>query len=406
MWCNLGLLVVILFHGIHGAYVEIGYSWSNITFEGLDLKSYKPRHNVPTAFAYDATGHKIFITIPRRLSGVPYTVAELDTVKHPGYPIDRAPELDKFSGKSSKDFVSAYQPVIDECRRLWILDVGQVEYSGDNSQKYSKQKPALIVYDLNKSNYPEVGRYELSDNVATSPTTFGGYAVDVTNNKGDCSQTFVYITNFGENSLVVFDQKTKNSWKFTDKSFEPDKESTFSHFNNQSDKYKVGLFGITLGDRDNAGNRPAYYIAGSSTKVYSVNTKQLKTKGTTLTPKLHGDRGKHTDAIALAYDSVHKVIFFAESDTRQVSCWHVDMELKPENTDVIYSYARFIFGTDISIDSENYLWFLSNGYPPINDAEKLKFDNRKIRLMRVATERVVKYAKCNPNYKAPPSIPV
>nr|ANW11469.1 LolYLWc [Bichromomyia olmeca] len=401
----ISFLAVILFQGIHGAYVEIEYSWSNITYEGLDIKSYKPRYNVPTAFAYDAVNHKLFLTIPRRLPYVPYTVAELDTIRHPGFPVERAPQLSKFSGKSKKDFVPVYQPVIDECRRLWILDVGAIEYNGDDANKYPKQKPALIVHDLTKNNNPEIARYEIPKNVAAKPTAFGGFAVDVNKKNGDCSQTFVYITNFEENSLVVFNQKTKTSWKFTDKTFRPDKESTFSHLGDQT-TYKVGIFGITLGDRDKKGDRPAYYIAGSSTKVYSINTKQLKTKGTKLKPKLHGDRGKHTDAIALAYDAKHRVIFFAESDTRQVSCWHIDMPLKPENTDVIYSYARFIFGTDISIDSENNLWFLSNGYPPIENAEKLKFYERKIRLMRVDTDIVLKHAKCNLNYKKPQEIPV
>nr|BAM69185.1 hypothetical protein [Lutzomyia ayacuchensis] len=397
--------VVFLSQGIHGAYVETGYSWSNITFEGLDTKDYKPRNNIPTAFAHDPEGYKLFISIPRRLPQVPYTMAELNTVMHPGYPVERAPKLSKFTGQSSKDLVSVYQPVIDDCRRLWIVDTGAVEYSGDDAGKYKTQKPAVIVYDLKKDHYPEIGRYELPDSVASKPTSFGGFAVDVINTKGDCTESFVYITNFEENTLIVFDQTSKDAWKFSHDSFKPDKESKFSHLREQA-TYKVGLFGITLGDRDKQGNRPAYYIAGSSTKVYSVNTKELKTKGGSLNPTLHGDRGPHTDAVALAYDPGHKVIFFAESDTRQVSCWHVQTELKPENTDVIYSYARFIFGTDISVDKKGTLWFMSNGYPPIKDAEKLKFYDRKIRLMRVNTYNVLPYSKCNPDYKGPQGIPV
>ncbi|XP_055680118.1 L-dopachrome tautomerase yellow-f2-like [Lutzomyia longipalpis] len=405
-------LAIVLFQGIHGAYVEIGYSLRNITFDGLDTDDYNPKFNIPTGLAVDPEGYRLFIAIPRRKPKVPYTVAELNMVMNPGFPVERAPSFEKFkkfNGEGKKDLVNVYQPVIDDCRRLWVLDIGKVEYTGGDADQYPKGKPTLIAYDLKKDHTPEIHRFEIPDDLYSSQVEFGGFAVDVVNTKGDCTESFVYLTNFKDNSLIVYDETQKKAWKFTDKTFEADKESTFSYSGEEQMKYKVGLFGIALGDRDEMGHRPAYYIAGSSTKVYSVNTKELKTENGQLNPQLHGDRGKYTDAIALAYDPEHKVLYFAESDSRQVSCWNVNMELKPDNTDVIFSSARFTFGTDILVDSKGMLWIMANGHPPVEDQEKIwkmRFVNRKIRIMKVDTERVFKYSRCNPNYKPPKEIEV
>nr|AGT96428.1 yellow-related salivary protein [Phlebotomus orientalis]AGT96461.1 yellow-related salivary protein [Phlebotomus orientalis] len=378
------IIAVVSLQGVVAFHVEREYAWKNITYEGIDPASYNIENSIPTAFAHDAASKKIFITVPRR-NQIPFTLTELDTTKHP----ERSPPLSKFPG--SDKLISVYQPVIDECRRLWIADVGQVEYKGDE-QKYPKQKAAIIAYDLTKDNYPEIDRYEIPNNVAGNSLGFGGFAVDVTNPKEGCGNTFVYITNFEDNTLIVYDQEKKDSWKISHGSFKPEHDSTLSH-NGEQYKYRVGIFGIALGDRDPEGNRPAYYIAGSSTKLFEISTKILKQKGAKFDPVNLGNRGPHSEAIALAYDPKTKVIFFAEADSRQISCWNIQKPLNHKNTDVIYASSKFIFGTDISVDSESQLWFLSNGQPPIDNL-KLTFDKPHIRLMRVDTAKAIRRTKC------------
>uniref|UniRef100_C6FWF1 Yellow-related salivary protein n=1 Tax=Phlebotomus arabicus TaxID=578135 RepID=C6FWF1_9DIPT len=379
------LFAVVSFHGAFAYHVEREYAWKNITYEGIDQASYNIENTIPTAFAHDAISKKIFITIPRRYPQVPITLTELDTSKHP----ERSPPLSKFPG--SDDLINVYQPVIDECRRLWIVDAGEVEYKGDE-QKYPKRSAAIIAYDLTKNNYPEIGRYEIPRKISGNPLGFGGFTIDVTNPTEGCGKTFIYITNFEENTLIVYDQEKKDSWKISHGSFKPEHDSVLTH-NGKEHKYKVGIFGITLGDRDPEGNRPAYYLGGSSTKLFEISTEYLKKKGAKFDPVRLGDRGPKTEAIALAYDPKTKVIFFAEADTRQVSCWNTQKPLNHKNTDVIYASAKFIYGTDISIDSESQLWFLSNGHPPVENL-KLSFDKPHIRLMRVDTEKSIRRTRC------------
>uniref|UniRef100_A0A1B0CBH0 Putative major royal jelly protein n=1 Tax=Lutzomyia longipalpis TaxID=7200 RepID=A0A1B0CBH0_LUTLO len=376
------IFTLVLFQGTLGADTQ-GYKWKQLLYNNVTPGSYNPDNMISTAFAYDAEGEKLFLAVPRKLPRVPYTLAEVDTKNSLGLLM----------------IVVAFG---------WLI-LGRWNTPVVMLINIPKEKPTLIAYDLKKDHTPEIHRFEIPDNLYSSQVEFGGFAVDVVNTKGDCTESFVYLTNFKDNSLIVYDETQRKAWKFTDKTFEADKESTFSYSGEEQMKYKVGLFGIALGDRDEMGHRPAYYIAGSSTKVYSVNTKELKTENGQLNPQLHGDRGGYTDAIALAYDPAHKVLYFAESDSRQVSCWNVNMELKPDNTDVIFSSARFAFGTDILVDSKGMLWIMANGHPPVEDQEKIwkmRFVNRKIRIMKVETERVFKYSRCNPNYKPPKEIEV
>uniref|UniRef100_A0A1B0GLZ9 Uncharacterized protein n=2 Tax=Phlebotomus papatasi TaxID=29031 RepID=A0A1B0GLZ9_PHLPP len=368
------------------------YEWSEIKLVGVRPNAYDSGNIVPTGVAYDAASKMLFFGIPRIYSRVPITFAQLSTRSYNSAEIPNPP-LDKFSGKSKQPLTSVYQPVIDDCRRLWVLDVGIVENEAER-KTYPIKKPSLIAFDLTKSNYPEIHRYELTGEAGKNPLGYGGFAVDVVNPKL-CSdknvKTYVYIANFDENSLIVYDKSKGQAWSLKDDSFKPEGVTTFT-LNGKEHKYTAGIFGIALGDRNKEGNRPAYYLAGSSTKLYRLDTKLLKKKGSKLEPKLIGDRGFKTEAIALAYDPETKVLFFAETDSRQVSCWNIKHELKPENVGVIYANPNFNFGTDIMVDSKGFLWFLSNGQPPID--EKMEYDVPQFRLMKVKTKRAIRGEKC------------
>nr|ABA43049.1 42 kDa yellow-related salivary protein SP03 [Phlebotomus perniciosus] len=378
------LIAVVSLQGVLAYDIEREYAWKNISFEGIDPASYSVKNSIVTGFAHDADSKKIFITIPR-LNPVPITLTELDTTKHP----EGSPPLSKFPG--SDKLISVYQPVIDECRRLWIVDAGQVEYKGDE-QKIPKKNAAIIAYDLTKDNYPEIDRYEIPNNVAGNPLGFGGFAVDVTNPKEGCGKTFVYITNFEDNTLIVYDQEKKDSWKISHDSFKPEHESILTH-NGAQHILKLGIFGITLGDLDEEGNRQAYYLGGSSTKLFRVNTKDLKKKAGQIEFTPLGDRGSHSEALALAYDPKTKVIFFIEYNSKRISCWNTQKSLNPDNIDVIYHSPDFIFGTDISMDSESKLWFFSNGHPPIENVQ-LTFDKPHFRLISMDTKKSIHGTKC------------
>uniref|UniRef100_F6K8S5 43.9 kDa salivary yellow-related protein n=1 Tax=Phlebotomus sergenti TaxID=85759 RepID=F6K8S5_9DIPT len=388
----LSVIALISFQLVFCDDVERAFAWKNITYENVKEGTYKPEDIIPTGVTHDAKSKKLYFGIPRLHPNIPYTLAELDTTKYNRSEV-RSPPLSKFNSQSKEKFTSIYQPVIDDCRRLWVLDVGKVDYHKKDNE-YPTKNPEIIAFDLNQPGNPEVHRYELTGDVAQTPLGFGGFAVDVINPKcTKTDETYVYITNFIDNTLIVYDMKNKDAWKFKDDSFKPDLKNTAFTHHGKEHPYTTGIFGIALGDRDKNGHRSAYYLAGSSTKLYNISTASLKEKDTHLKPTLLGERGFKTEAIALAYDPKTKVIFFVESNSRQVSCWNTQMELKPENTGVIYSNAYFVFGTDIMVDTDGILWFMANGHPPI-DEPKLEFHKRQIRLMEVPTHRAIRLQPC------------
>lgn len=253
-----------------------------------------------------------------------------------------SPSFKKFSGTSTKPLISVNQPVIDDCRRLWVLDIGIVENYAKR-EIYTVRNPALIAFDLDQLDLPEIHRYELTGELARTPLGYGELIVDIVNPQS-CNQdeTYVYITNFKDNNLIVYDKQKGDAWSFTDKTFEPERNSSYT-YRDKEYTFTAGIFAITLGDRDEKGDRTAYYLAGSGQNLYSVNTKSLKIKGVTLEPKLLGDRG--TASATLTYDPNTKVIFFAEQSS--VSCWNTQNKLESENMDTILTEKDFTYGTDI-----------------------------------------------------------
>nr|QHO60691.1 salivary yellow-related protein [Sergentomyia schwetzi] len=356
--------------------VKIVYNWTVVEYAGKPEADYQSASIVPMGFAHYVDDKKVFIAIPRKEPGILETLTEIDDDMK-----NKSPRIKPFSGKPTVPLVSIYQPVIDDCKRLWVLDAGSAEYTGHDAP--TAQRPAIIAFDLTNAEYKEIIRHEFT---SSEPLGFGGFAVDVVDPK-NCNEVFVYMTNFKENSLYIYDHTKENSWTINLKSFQPDKETVLENFT-----YEVGIFGIALGKRNAQLNRSAYYISGSSTVFWSIETNLLRVKAprNVYTPKKIGDRGDDTDAIALAYDPDTEVIFFAEVKKRRITCWKTSTPFNTDNMGVVYESDNLKFVTDISVDSAGDLWFLSNADPPTGT----KNPDDDILLLKVKASDAIQGTKC------------
>ncbi|GAB0096187.1 erythroid differentiation-related factor 1 [Sergentomyia squamirostris] len=358
-----------------GASPEIVYDWKKIDYEGVEKNNYKSENVIPTGIAHDANGKKVFIAVPRFHKGVPYTLTEVTDGSA------KNSQISPFSGKPTKELISIYQPVIDECQRLWVLDAGSAEYVEGAP---TPQNPAIIAFNLKENNYPEIIRHEFES--VTKPLGFGSFAVDVVDPE-KCNEVFVYITNFEEHHLYIYDNHKKTSWTVGHDSFKPAKVTKL-----ENSAFEVGIFSVALGERDTSGNRQAYYLSGSSTILWKVDTKFLKTESQTpLDVKKVGDRGQDTDSIALAYDPGSKVIFIAGSVKKQVTCWNTNKPFNADNLNVIYQNDKLTYLTDLSVDSAGDLWFFSNARHPINGTKNPEDD---FLLLKVNANDAIKNTKC------------
>lgn len=260
---------------------------------------------------------------------------------------------------SNSRLISTYEPVLDHCHRLWVLDTGVLEY---NSGNVIVKRPQLWTFDV--KNGPAraklIRRFDFPSTVIQDGTGLTGLAVDVVNR--NCEETFVYIPNQIDERIVVYDFYKDISWFFENFSFRGDSaESDFNHEGYDS-YYKAGVSTITLGpeERGSGHFRTIYYTAGSSTGEYSVSTRELRfpengplIKDVTLV----GYRGKDSQAMVHVFDEPSGVLFFAESQTGRVRCWNSRKPLRPENLVTVFESKHFIYGSYISVRLDLQLRF-------------------------------------------------
>ncbi|XP_055680092.1 L-dopachrome tautomerase yellow-f2-like [Lutzomyia longipalpis] len=272
---------------------------------------------------------------------------------------------------SSNDFriISVYEVMMDEkCNRAFFLDAGMVQY--DNVSTII-QKPAILVYDLpyngcQTRNFQLIRRVEFPDDLATmSPYSNFHMTLDFQSNQ--CDDLYIYVANFFGHLIVVYDYKRNDFWYFTGHpSFQPVASESYIVYDETLDfLLPVGIYTIALGYRDKNGDRPAYYVAGASTAQYVVSTKILKDKRKSPTNynanvfKIKGYRGCFSQASKMAVDYTYGVVFYAELQSRRISCWNVNKPLNPDNIGVIYESDEPFFPLAMFIDSHGYLWFSS-----------------------------------------------
>lgn len=247
--------------------------------------------------------------------------------------------------------ISAYEPVLDKCGRLWILDTGVLEYSsGDVIVK----TPQLWIFNVKEgpSESKLIRRFDFPSNVIVDATGLSGLAVDIVNE--DCEETFAYIPNQIDDRIVVYDFFKDESWFFENYSFSGDNtESDYQHDEHES-HFKAGVSSITLGkELPGPGHfRTVYYTAGSSTGEYSISSRELRSPDNS--PEIEdvtlvGYRGKDSQAMAHVFDQEHGVLFFAESQTGRVRCWNTGKPLRPENLITIFESKQFIYASHISV---------------------------------------------------------
>ncbi|XP_055680100.1 L-dopachrome tautomerase yellow-f2-like [Lutzomyia longipalpis] len=276
--------------------------------------------------------------------------------------------------KAVQRIVSVFQITIDErCNRVFFMDNGQVQFY--RNATYAVQKSALWVMELPSNgcetrSFPIIRRSELPVRIAEKGSYgFTHIALDY-KNVISCESLHLYIANTLFNYLLVYDYQNDDFWAFDHPTFHPVvAESSFIYDGFLDYSMKMGLFSISLGYQDENGDRTAYYTPIAGTAQYSVSTKVLKDKRKTsliYNPddfKITGYLGCKHQPLKTAIDYTYRVIFYADAQTNQIRCWNYNTPLNPDNIGVIFEPTKFIFSTQIFIDSRGYLWLLSSPLP-------------------------------------------
>lgn len=90
-----------------------------------------------------------------------------------------------------------YRSRVDECNRLWFVDTGHLEYSGNSTQI---QQPSIWIFDLEIDSL--IARIEIPRSIVTDGHGIASITVDVATN--DCEDAFGYMPDLVNYQLYVY----------------------------------------------------------------------------------------------------------------------------------------------------------------------------------------------------------
>lgn len=224
---------------------------------------------VPIDIGVDYRGRgqsKIFITVPRFQPGVPITLGTINGQRRNGGPVITAyPDYTSQSshGKNCDGITSVFRVVIDECKRLWVLDTGRI---GDEQLC----RPQLLVFDLRTDRL--IHRYKFPvTQVRTGMSLFVTPVVDVRDPGpgGRCENTMVYIADVTGFGILVYDMRRNLSWRTHNKLVYP--HPYYGTFTVAGETFDLmdGVIGMALSPRETSINQRTLGLFGN---YYQPNT--------------------------------------------------------------------------------------------------------------------------------------
>ncbi|GAB0094192.1 hypothetical protein DMENIID0001_094470 [Sergentomyia squamirostris] len=312
---------------------------------------------------------------------------------------------------ASEDFkiMAVYSPVIDsDCNRLYVVDTGTLQYTGVGT--FRVQSPALIVFDLPsdgciRRQFLVLRRLEIPSHLWKNPMGFIHLTIDQ-EPKGSCDDVFIYIPNIFDNTLVVCDYRKGEFWSFTDQSMLPVYAESYMVFRDYFHySLPIGIMNIALGYPDKDGDRNAYYAPGASFGEYAVSTKLLKDskRSYKYNPdnfRTLGYRGCNTQTMYQLLDLSTGVMFFAEMQSRRVSCWNVNTPISADTVGVVFESEELHFVSDLTLDSEGHLWIITDQLPIIYLTDTpLNLSEVNSEIFRVRASEAIRGTVCDISYK-------
>ncbi|XP_053698589.1 L-dopachrome tautomerase yellow-f2-like [Sabethes cyaneus] len=346
---------------------------------------------------------RLFVTFPRRSPGIPATLAVINMVRSQGvnnpavfaYPDAQTNALQLDYSPDPRRIVSVYRTKIDKCDRLWFVDTGYLEYSGNERQI---QRPALWV--LNLKNDRPLQRYEIPTTIVELGYGMAGITVDVEEDR--CEQAYAYISDYQWQGLYVYSLAVNRMWRFNHNffSFEPRN----GRFNVGGSRFvwNDGLFSIARGRQDSTTrNRIVYLHALASTSEIAVSNSVLKNETLSRFRNEYselfrhlGSRGPNTHSASHDYDEGTSVLFYTEVNRNSIGCWNSKHGFDADNHGIVHlDNEKMIYPSDLTIDNDGVLWVMSNRFP-VWLYSRLNATDYNFRIWRLSANSAIKGTIC------------
>ncbi|XP_075154153.1 major royal jelly protein 9-like isoform X2 [Haematobia irritans] len=309
---------------------------------------------------------RIFVTIPRFQTGIPYTLATLSDEMGPNgpllqpYPSYRAHNV---NGDDCDQITSVFRVAITECNQMWVMDSGSVGVE-------TRCPPQLLLFDLNTDQL--LHRYRLNTTVYTPSASLFVTPIVVVKDpppRGSCRRSMVYVADVNFHGLVVYDYMANSSWRVEHPFMYPDPDYGIHTVARESFTLMDGIIGLTT-DR-----RQMFFHSMASISEYAVPLHILDNS----TNFIHGGSGapesfmylgkRTSECVATATDSRDNVYCVTFNPIELIS-WNINTRYNNKSFRKIPinpQLLEFVSGMKVVTNNQGKeeLWILSNRFQKI-----------------------------------------
>lgn len=237
--------------------------------------------------------------------------------------------------------------------RMYVIDTGRV------GNVLNLCPPKIVVYDLN--NNKEVDKYEFPADVVSNTTCFLN---DIVLDKVNGEVAYAYISNTFESSMVVYDFKTRSSYKLVHPSMGVESDSAA----NISIHGVIYTFPMPINGM--AMSPDFKYVYFSSLAGYNLNqipTSTLRNRNGTEGIRVVGRKTSQTDGLAHG----KKRLYYGAIGLSAVYLWDYEKDLADQNTtmDKVTMTTQTLLRGDnqtmewpdtFAFDEEGWLWVVTS----------------------------------------------
>lgn len=287
-----------------------------------------------------------------------------------------------------------------------MLDSGQVEVL---TNPKAVCPPAILVFDLKTDEL--LFRYEMPADFIKQDSLYTNIVVDIRDNK--CSNAFAYVTDVWRYGIMVFNLKTRTSWRVTHSLFYPDPILTKYQLDDLTFRWNDGIFGIALSpiikNEFGQDDRIFYYHPMSSSREFFIKVSSLLNEtyfndNDDVVQTFGQSRGPKGHSSASAMD--RKGVLFTNLVTQNaVGCWDSSKPYVRQNLGIVQQdNETLVFPNDLKVDNEpkQSVWVLSNKLP-FYLYRGLNYKEVNFRIFQGYTDDVVKGTVCDPDVRPQPA---
>ncbi|XP_063973045.1 major royal jelly protein 1-like [Diachasmimorpha longicaudata] len=371
----------------------LDWVWPNTALTG---KSYIPENPFTQDVDVDVSG-RVFVTSPQWLEGTPITLSLVTNLQGPGGPLlTPYPHWSWHTPNDCDKLISVYRLAIDECNRLWFVDVGRVQDKPICPTK-------IMIFDLFTDRL--IHKY-----IVPADQTFDGKASLVTPivELGDtCDDAYLYIADVGENGLVIYNLQEDRSWRVNNtrgNAFGPDPDGMNITIAGESFDLTDGTLGMSLSPPGFFHQRYLYFnsLASYHQKFASVDTLKMSEFQE---PLIFESIVKRQSQAGVQATSRKGVLFFQLAQLTAIACWSMERPFTQDNIEILAfdeDALQYVSGIKVinNYQGEEELWFNTNRLQKTIKMTRTPTEVN-FRIIMGSVDDIINGTKCEPRGHGP-----